>query len=39
MIKGDNSAVILAGGKSSLGRAKALLEFDGQRLITHFVGN
>ena len=31
MINGDNSAIILAGGKSSrVGRAKALLEFDGE---------
>lgn len=33
-----NSAVILAGGKSSrMGRAKALLPFDGEPLIAHIV--
>jgi len=38
MILGDSSAIILAGGKSSrMGRAKALLEFDGEPLITHLV--
>ena len=38
MIDGHNSAIILAGGKSSrMGRAKALLEFDGEPLITHLV--
>jgi len=38
MINGDNSAIILAGGKSSrMGRAKALLEFDGEPLIAHLV--
>ncbi len=34
----QNSAIILAGGKSSrMGRAKALLEFDGEPLIVHLV--
>jgi molybdenum cofactor guanylyltransferase len=34
----QNSAIILAGGKSSrMGRAKALLEFDGVPLIAHLV--
>ena len=34
----QNSAIILAGGKSSrMGRAKALLEFDGAPLIAHLV--
>lgn len=34
----QNSAVILAGGKSSrMGRAKALLPFDGEPLIAHVV--
>lgn len=38
MIHGDNSAIILAGGKSSrMGRAKALLQFDGEPLIAHLV--
>jgi molybdopterin-guanine dinucleotide biosynthesis protein A len=38
MIEGDNSAIILAGGKSSrMGSAKALLEFDGEPLIVHLV--
>ena len=38
MIEGDNSAIILAGGKSSrMGSAKALLEFDGEPLIGHLV--
>jgi len=38
MIDGNGSAVILAGGKSSrMGRAKALLEFDGEPLIVHLV--
>jgi molybdopterin-guanine dinucleotide biosynthesis protein A len=38
MIVGDNSAIVLAGGKSSrMGRAKALLEFDGEPLIAHLV--
>ena len=38
MIVGDNSAIVLAGGKSSrMGRAKALLEFDGELLIAHLV--
>ena len=35
---GRNSAVILAGGRSSrMGRAKALLPFDGEPLIAHVV--
>jgi molybdenum cofactor guanylyltransferase len=34
----QNSAIILAGGKSSrMGRAKVLLEFDGEPLIVHLV--
>jgi len=38
MILGAGSAIILAGGKSSrMGRAKALLEFDGEPLIVHLV--
>ena len=38
MINGDVSAIILAGGKSSrMGRAKALLEFDGEPLIAHLA--
>jgi molybdopterin-guanine dinucleotide biosynthesis protein A/molybdopterin converting factor small subunit len=38
MIEGDNSAIILAGGRSSrMGSAKALLEFDGEPLIVHLV--
>ncbi|MGH7873384.1 MAG: molybdenum cofactor guanylyltransferase [Candidatus Binatia bacterium] len=38
MISGNNSAIILAGGKSSrMGRAKALLEFDGEPLVAHLV--
>jgi molybdopterin-guanine dinucleotide biosynthesis protein A len=38
MINGDSSAIILAGGKSSrMGRAKALLQFDGEPLIAHLV--
>lgn len=38
MILGDSSAIILAGGKSSrMGRAKALLEFDGEPLIAHLA--
>jgi len=38
MIHRDNSAVVLAGGKSSrMGRPKALLLFDGEPLIVHIV--
>jgi len=38
MINGDSSAIILVGGKSSrMGRAKALLQFDGEPLIAHLV--
>lgn len=38
MIIGDSSAIILAGGKSSrMGKAKALLEFDGEPLIAHLA--
>jgi molybdenum cofactor guanylyltransferase len=38
MIPGKNSAIILAGGKSSrMGRSKALLEFAGEPLIVHLV--
>ena len=38
MIHHDNSAVVLAGGKSSrMGRPKALLLFDGEPLIVHIV--
>jgi molybdenum cofactor guanylyltransferase len=38
MIPGKNSAIILAGGKSSrMGRSKALLDFAGEPLIVHLV--
>jgi molybdenum cofactor guanylyltransferase len=38
MMIADSSAIILAGGKSSrMGRAKALLQFDGEPLIAHLV--